>query len=508
MLYRIINTVIIFIFISSIAFPINDLFAQPSKKSSKKRDTKIAITKLLAIAKPAIDEDDYDSEPVDLELELQNSKSRLQNSQNSEPNFKDLTVLSENQEEASGNKYFHDIFKPIFAKHQRIKSAEAAVKAAKEQIRIRFGAYYPELELTLEAGREDEHGEIVPDQYNQSKLKLSQLLWDFGKTNAAVEKARRQLAEHELNLEKTRQKLIADAATAYQRLHKAYIVLQYSIQSEENIRRQTGLEEIRVAEGYGYTTDVLQSKSQLAGAMSRRQRNEGEYSLAESTYLEIFDKLPEDIAKMRPIDIYKMISIPNDLEIVLKVSLESNLDLLLAKNKESVVETDIRSEKNKALYPDIEFALEGDVSDNYSATFGNKKEYKASVILKKKINLGLIENNKIKAARETMVREKNLVIDREKLIGKTAKSAWQRLKTAEQITLTLTQQADLTAAFLKLAREERALGNRSLMDILAGETALINARSDSYAAKIDISFATFALLEVMGGLDLDMFDEY
>jgi outer membrane protein TolC len=330
----------------------------------------------------------------------------------------------------------------------------------------------------------------------------------FCKTNAAVEKARRQLVEQELNLEKTRQKLIADAATAYQRLHKAYIVLQYSIQSEENIRRQTGLEEIRVAEGYGYTTDVLQSKSQLAGAMSRRQRNEGEYSLAESTYLEIFDKLPEDIAKMRPIDIYKMISIPNDLEIVLKVSLESNLDLLLAKNKESVVETDIRSEKNKALYPDIEFALEGDVSDNYSATFGNKKEYKASVFLKKKINLGLIENNKIKAARETMVREKNLVIDREKLIGKTAKSAWQRLKTAEQTTLTLTQQADLTAAFLKLAREERALGNRSLMDILAGETALINARSDSYAAKIDISFATFALLEVMGGLDVDMFNEY
>jgi hypothetical protein len=64
------------------------------KNRQKREKQKIAITKLLAIAKPAIDEDDY-SEPVDLELELQNSKSRLQNSQNSETNFQDLTVLSE-----------------------------------------------------------------------------------------------------------------------------------------------------------------------------------------------------------------------------------------------------------------------------------------------------------------------------------------------------------------------------------------------------------------------------
>ncbi len=409
--------------------------------------------------------------------------------------------------EISGNQYFYDLLKPILKTNERILSAQAAVRAAKEQIRVRLGARYPELELTLEAGREDEYEETIPEQYNQSKLKLTQLLWDFGKTDAAVDKARRQLTEQELNLKKAYQQLIVDAAIAYQRLHRAYVVLQYSIESEANIRRQTGLEEIRVAEGYGYTTDVLQSKSQLAGAMSRRQRNEGEYSLAESGYSEIFGTLPEDISKMQPIEPYNMLSIPETLESVVNIAKNNNIEILLAKNRESVVETDIRSEKNKALFPDIEFALEGDVSDNYNATFGNVKEYKASVMLKKKINLGLIENNKIRAARETMLKEKNLVADKEKVIEKIARGAWQRLKTAEITTQTLSEQADLTAAFLKLAREERDLGNRSLMDILAGETSLINAKSDSYAAKIDISFGMFALLEVMGNIDLEMFNK-
>ncbi|MBF0301982.1 MAG: TolC family protein [Desulfamplus sp.] len=409
--------------------------------------------------------------------------------------------------ETSGNQSFYELLKPVLKTNERILSAQAGVRAAKEQIRVRLGARYPELELTLEAGREDEYEETIPDQYNQSKLKLTQLLWDFGKTDAAVDKARRQLVEQELNLKKTRQQLIVDAATAYQRLHRAYVVLQYSIESEANIRRQTGLEEIRVAEGYGYTTDVLQSKSQLAGAMSRRQRNEGEYGLAESAYLEIFDALPEDISKMQPIEPYKMLSAPENLESVVNIAKNNNVEILLAKNRESVVETDVRAEKNKALFPDIEFALEGDVSDNYNATFGNVKEYKASVMLKKKINLGLIENNKIRAARETVLKEKNLAAEKEKVIEKTARSAWQRLKTAEITTQTLSEQADLTAAFLKLAREERDLGNRSLMDILAGETSLINAKSDSYAAKIDISFGVFALLEIMGNIDIEMFNE-
>ncbi|MBF0258671.1 MAG: TolC family protein [Desulfamplus sp.] len=408
----------------------------------------------------------------------------------------------------SGNQYFHDVMKPVLLSDKKIQSAQAAVNAAKEQIRIRLGARYPELELILEAGREDEYGKIDPEYYNDTKLKLTQLLWDFGKTDAAVEKARRQIEEQELNLERARQKLIVDAATAYQRLHRAYTVLQFSIESEANIRRQTGLEEIRVAEGFGYTTDVLQSKSQLAGAMSRRQRNEGEYGIAQSAYLEIFGTLPDDISRMQPIEPYKMISIPSELETVLKVAIESNLELQLARNRASVVETDIRSEKNRALFPDIEFALEGDVAQNYNQVFGNTKDYKASVTLKKKINLGLIENNKISAARHSLVKEKSVVADKEKVIEKSARTAWQRLKTAELTTQTLSQQADLTAAFLKLAREERALGTRSLMDILAGETALINARSDSYAAQIDISFAIFSMLEIMGSLDLDMFNEY
>lgn len=405
----------------------------------------------------------------------------------------------------SGNLQFHDMLSPIMAEHERIKAAKEVVEEAKERIRVSLGSRYPELEVTMEGGREDEVDKDNPDYFNRINLRLSQLLFDFGKTDSAVEKARLELKDRMLSLQKVEQKFILDAALAYQGLHRAYMVLRFANESEENIRHQTGLEEIRVAEGSGYTTDVLQSKSQLASAVSRRLSNEGAYHMAESRFMEIFGTLPKDIETLYPLDPYRCIVIPKDIQPVLDASRRNNIDLLIALNRKAMAEMDLTGERRRSIYPDLNFTLESALSDNYNDIFGHTKEYKAMVTLRKQFNLGLTERNKIKAAGHTARNRHFQVLDQEKVVETATRMAWHRLKTAEATTETLTRQAELTAGFLELARKERVLGNRSLMDILAGETSLINARSDSYAAKIDISLAMFSLMETTGVLDLNYF---
>ncbi len=70
----------------------------------------------------------------------------------------------------------------------------------------------------------------------------------------------------------------------------------------------------------------------------------------------------------------------------------------------------------------------------------------------------------------------------------------------------LHNQANIAGEFLELARKERTLGRRSLLDVLSGETALINANSDAASADIDVSIAVFTLLDAMAELDLSSFD--
>ena len=86
----------------------------------------------------------------------------------------------------------------------------------------------------------------------------------------------------------------------------------------------------------------------------------------------------------------------------------------------------------------------------------------------------------------------------------TQESAYWALKDAVQAARDnaeqLHNQADIAAEFLELARKERQLGNRSLLDVLAGETALINASSDAASADTDVTIVAFTLLSVMGKL--------
>jgi len=406
----------------------------------------------------------------------------------------------------SGNLHFYQLLKPVMEHHERIKSAKEAVEEARERILIKFGIRYPELELTIEAGREDEYGKEDPEHYNSIKLKLSQLLWDFGKTDAVIEKVRRELIDKELTLKQVRQKFVFDAVQVYQKLHKAYIVLQFSRESQKNIRHQTGLEEILMAEGSGYSTDVLQSKSQLASAISRTLRNEGDYYIAESEYIEIFGMPPDNIKQMFPVDSNQCLSISQEIEPVLQAAMQRNIELSLARNRKDMAEIDLQGEKSSFFFPDINFTLEASITDNYNGVFGNSKDYKAMVELKKSINLGLTEKNSVRAAKHNLLKEKYQIAEKEKTVKKNTRTAWQKLKTAEATTQTLMQQAELTAAFLELARKERMLGNRSLLEVLNGETSLINAKSDSYASRIDTSLAAFSLLEITGVLSLELFN--
>ena len=67
----------------------------------------------------------------------------------------------------------------------------------------------------------------------------------------------------------------------------------------------------------------------------------------------------------------------------------------------------------------------------------------------------------------------------------------------------MTNQARISGEFLELARKERQAGNRTLLDVLNGETAFINAQSDAIAARIEVLINSFTLLSLMGGLSID-----
>ena len=92
------------------------------------------------------------------------------------------------------------------------------------------------------------------------------------------------------------------------------------------------------------------------------------------------------------------------------------------------------------------------------------------------------------------------------MIKQMVRTTWDGLDTAQKNAQFLTNQARISGEFLELARKERKAGNRTLLDVLGGETALINAQADAIAAKIEVLINSYTLLSLMGGLTLDTID--
>ena len=118
-------------------------------------------------------------------------------------------------------------------------------------------------------------------------------------------------------------------------------------------------------------------------------------------------------------------------------------------------------------------------------------------------NLGFSSINNFKAAKSNYSAADKQYYDAKRLIIESVSNAFDQYVTQKQNANMLKSQASISQAFLELARKERKLGKRSLIDILSGETALINARSDAETAKGQLVISAYNMLSVIGILTLD-----
>jgi TolC family type I secretion outer membrane protein len=394
----------------------------------------------------------------------------------------------------------------LIKQHDRIAAAKADVRASQNRAREALGDWFPVLEPTLSHGYENiktPHDSETGLPFSELDLSLTQLLWDFGATNASVEKARLELNETRTKLRGAEEDLLQEAVEAYVNLYRASKVLEFARRSKDNIRKQTGLEEARVETGGGLSTDVLQAKRQLAGADAREIGSEGTLITSRNRYRALFDTSP-DQERMQPVRLPVEL-LPGDLQSAIQRAEKNNNDLVLDRLAATIARKDVHNTYGSEFFPKVEGIIEQKWKNNVSGTVDLKKEFTAKVEMSLPINLGLTAVNTLRAAQLDVVSKTRNVADTRRRIVEEVRNAWQDLHTAQATAASRRNQADIAAAFLELAREERKLGQRSLIDVLTGETELINAQSDAESANSDVTIAAYKLLNVTGDLTVGVF---
>lgn len=102
--------------------------------------------------------------------------------------------------------------------HDRLLGSRAEVEAARQRSLESLGIWYPNLNVSAnieryKLERSETRTVILPGQ--EVTGTISQLLWDFGAGNAAIERSRLVFTQAEIGLVQTRQDLTAEALAAY-----------------------------------------------------------------------------------------------------------------------------------------------------------------------------------------------------------------------------------------------------------------------------------------------------
>ncbi|MBF0108167.1 MAG: TolC family protein [Magnetococcales bacterium] len=396
----------------------------------------------------------------------------------------------------------------ILQQHDRILAARMDLDAAQERKDQVFrSTFMPTLTTTSHVGHERQSDQTSgPDTDMNSReldVALKQLLFDFGKGMADVSVQEWQQQQMRAALDHASQGLILDAVVSYLNLDRSTKVLDFAKKSVANIRRQGEVESARVSLGKGYSTDVLQAKAQLAGAEARQVQSRGILMRAEDHVRTVFLRDPREVLGLTPPD-ESLVVLPKSMDDAMTAAVSGNPQLRQLAAQVDGLDAVRRGTRISGFLPTVNGVWEYKMKNDVAGVDGFERENFIKAEMSFPFNLGLASVSAVRAAERDLAAARNRYNDTLLLVQEQVRTSWHNLETSRENAELLTTQAGLAEKFLELAKEERAMDKRTLLDVLNGETALINARSDALSATTDVRIASYSMLQAMGVLSTEV----
>jgi outer membrane protein TolC len=394
----------------------------------------------------------------------------------------------------------------ILEGHARVLAAEASANSLREAARISYKEWYPILSIATSKGKEIRDNatgtadtrKIAADL----NLTLTQPVFDSGARSYRTKAARMRLDQAKDAIELVKQSLLLEAISAQVSLISSIKLVKYALDSVANIKRQAQLENARVEKGAGLSTDVLQAKVQLAGAESRYFQSINALKTSRNRYKAVFGETEFNEQTLKDIAIPEAF-IPTDIEDVVSMALDRNLQLKSLDINRRISKTEIDLRYSEQLLPTIDLVVERKYKRDIGGDTGKAREDTIKLQANFSLNLGFSSLNSLKLAKYNYAAISSGFQDASALIEENARNSYDQYQAVLQNFKILQNQANISSEFLKLARKERKLGKRSLIDVLSGETAEINAKSDAESANFQLIISAYSILSVIGILKLE-----
>lgn len=397
-----------------------------------------------------------------------------------------------------------------YQNNPQLNAQRAQVRSTDENVPQALSGYRPKVAVTGSVGyqytdtnttsggsptaivRTEIHGANAP---RSAGVTATQNLYNGNQTANRTRAAESQVSGAREALRVLEQTVLLQAATVYMDYLRDSATLEVQ-RSNVRVLEQT-LKQTRDRFNVGEVTrtDVAQSEAQLAAGNTQALTAESNLTTTRSNFRRIIGNEPANLAPGSPVDRF----LPGTLPSAVSLSLIENPNVTASMYGIDVNYLQVKINEG-ALLPTINFQVAA--TQSYEQTMTVFRSFGASAVasINAPIYQGGAEYALIRQSKENLAQQRlNLETTRDQARA-TVVTAWGQLQAGK--AQVQSAQAQVTASEIALngVREEAKAGQRTTLDVLNAQQALVNARVALVTAQHDRVVASYSVLNAVGRL--------
>ena len=397
-----------------------------------------------------------------------------------------------------------------YQNNPQLNAQRALVRSTDENVPQALSGYRPKVAVTASAGyqyqdtlttsggtantlvRTETHGANPPRSVG---LTINQTLFNGNQTANRTRAAESQVSGAREALRVLEQTVLFSAASIYMDYLRNSAIVEVQ-KSNVRVLEQT-LKQTRDRFNVGEVTrtDVAQSEAQLAAGKTQELTAESNLVTTRSNYRRIIGNEPDNLAPGSPVDRFLPPTLPQAVEL----SLIENPNVTAGMYGVDVNFLQVKINEG-ALLPTV--SLQGSVQQAYEQTLISQRSFGASAVAQVSVPIynGGAEYSLIRQSKESLAQQRlNLETTRDQARANTV-TAWGQLVAGKAQVSSAQAQVQASEIALNGVREEAKAGQRTTLDVLNAQQALVNARVALVTAQHDRVVASYSVLNNVGRL--------
>jgi outer membrane protein len=396
-----------------------------------------------------------------------------------------------------------------YQNNPQLNAQRSQVRVTDENVPQALSGYRPKVAVTASAGYQYSDSLTNTGDLNVARSRpitgtnpprsvgatITQTLFNGQQTANKTRVAEGQVSGAREALRALEQTVLLSAATTYMDYLRDAAIVEVQ-KSNVRVLEQT-LKQTRDRFNVGEVTrtDVAQSEAQLAAGRTQLLTAEANLTTTRSNFRRIIGNEPEALAPGSPVDRF----LPSTLPAAVELGLTQNPNVTAAMFGIDVSYLQVKVAEG-ALLPSI--TLQASVQQTYEQSLVQYRSFGASAITQLNVPIyqGGAEYSLIRQSKETVAQQR-LVLDQTRdQTRANVVTAWGQLVAGKAQVQSAQSQVTASEIALNGVREEAKAGQRTTLDVLNAQQALVNARVALVTAQHDRVVASYSVLSTIGRL--------